>query len=250
VFLTRTTTRIPRKSSPRFWLRPARPETSGERTASRHRCSPAGARRRLPKSRRSTPMRSAIASSAIRQGGVEALGQMALQGSACALDEAESALLDADLQTRAYQTAETGARWVDYSFAVRYTERGMTALQHPLYYREAPAFFRHTIANKLNCQRRSRSGRFGGNWAWMVRRAPRHSAPLRVPHARATARAAKSFADLASTPTPSPQEPAVFPRTSRSGTSGCQSDGFGSCVLRDPQTYPTNRIGMRRIHLA
>jgi transposase len=44
------------------------------------------------------------------------------------------AALDAHLQTHLYQTAKAIAHWVKATFAVAYTESGMTALLHRLGY--------------------------------------------------------------------------------------------------------------------
>jgi transposase len=69
-----------------------------------------------------------------REGGIKALSDIALRGSACALDEEQLALLDAHLQTHLYVTAKAIARWVEETFEVSYTESGMTALLHRLGY--------------------------------------------------------------------------------------------------------------------
>lgn len=69
-----------------------------------------------------------------RDGGVRALGHVAFRGRACALGEAELALLDAHLQTHLYQSAKAVARWVEEQFGVPYTRRCMTALLHRLGY--------------------------------------------------------------------------------------------------------------------
>jgi len=69
-----------------------------------------------------------------RDGGVKALVHVAFRGGACALGEAELALVDAHLQEHLYQTAKALARWVEDCFGVSYTESGMTALLHRLGY--------------------------------------------------------------------------------------------------------------------
>lgn len=69
-----------------------------------------------------------------QQGGVEALGQVAYRGSACALTPAQLELLDAHLQDHLYQTAKAIAHWVEQRFGVCYTESGMTAVLHRLGY--------------------------------------------------------------------------------------------------------------------
>jgi len=69
-----------------------------------------------------------------QQGGLKALQHVAYRGSACELDEAQLARLDAHLQTHLYQTAKAIARWVKDTFGVDYTESGMTALLHRLGY--------------------------------------------------------------------------------------------------------------------
>jgi len=69
-----------------------------------------------------------------QQGGVKALGQVAYRGSACDLDEAQLAMLDAHLQTHLYHTAKAIAHWVKDTFGVDYTQSGMTALLHRLGY--------------------------------------------------------------------------------------------------------------------
>jgi transposase len=69
-----------------------------------------------------------------REGGIKALCHIAFRGSACALDEAQLAILDAHLQEHLYMTAKAIARWVEDTFGVSYTESGMTALLHRLGY--------------------------------------------------------------------------------------------------------------------
>ena len=69
-----------------------------------------------------------------RQGGIEALGNTAFRGSACALDEEQLAILDAHLQEHLYLSAKAVAHWVEETFGVSYTESGMTALLHRLGY--------------------------------------------------------------------------------------------------------------------
>ena len=64
-----------------------------------------------------------------QQGGLMAMGQVAYRGSACDLDEAQLAMLDAHLQT-----AKAIAHWVKDTFGVDYTQSGMTALLHRLGY--------------------------------------------------------------------------------------------------------------------
>jgi transposase len=69
-----------------------------------------------------------------RQGGIKALGHVALRGSSCALDQEQLSILDAHLQEHLYVTAKAIARWVEDTFDVSYTESGITALLHRLGY--------------------------------------------------------------------------------------------------------------------
>ena len=69
-----------------------------------------------------------------RQGGVQALADMAYRGSEATLDAEQLAILDAHLQTHLYVTAKAVAHWVEETFGVSYTESGMTALLHRLGY--------------------------------------------------------------------------------------------------------------------
>ena len=65
-----------------------------------------------------------------RQGGLNALGEVALRGSDGLLDAEPLAWLELHLQTHLYQTAKAIAAWVEETFAVSCTESGMTALLH------------------------------------------------------------------------------------------------------------------------
>ena len=71
-----------------------------------------------------------------RQGGIEALRRVGTDvgGSACALDAGQLACLDAHLQEHLYLSAKAIAHWVEDTFAVSYTESGMTAVLHRLGY--------------------------------------------------------------------------------------------------------------------
>jgi len=69
-----------------------------------------------------------------REGGIQALRDIAFRGSACALDADELAVLDLHLQEYLYLSAKAVARWVQETFGVSYTESGMTALLHRLGY--------------------------------------------------------------------------------------------------------------------
>ncbi|MEA3276161.1 MAG: IS630 family transposase, partial [Pseudomonadota bacterium] len=68
------------------------------------------------------------------QGGLKALGHVAFRGSVCSLDDEQQAVLDLHLQANLYLTAKAIARWVEETFAVSYTESGMTAVLHRLGY--------------------------------------------------------------------------------------------------------------------
>jgi transposase len=69
-----------------------------------------------------------------REGGIQALRDIAFRGSACALDTDELALLDLHLQEHLYLSAKAVAHWVQETFGVSYTDSGMTALLHRLGY--------------------------------------------------------------------------------------------------------------------
>jgi transposase len=69
-----------------------------------------------------------------REGGIQALRDIAFRGSACALDTEELALLDLHLQEHLYLSAKAVAHWVQETFGVSYTDSGMTALLHRLGY--------------------------------------------------------------------------------------------------------------------
>jgi transposase len=65
-----------------------------------------------------------------RQDGVKSLGQVAFRGSACQLDPAHIACLEAHLQRHLYLSAKAIARWLEDPFAVTYIVSGMTVLLH------------------------------------------------------------------------------------------------------------------------
>ena len=71
-----------------------------------------------------------------REGGLEALAGIGtgVGGSACALNAEQLAILDAHLQENLYLSAKAVAHWVEETFAVSYTESGMTAVLHRLGY--------------------------------------------------------------------------------------------------------------------
>jgi transposase len=71
-----------------------------------------------------------------REGGIAALRAIGtgVGGSACALDARQLADLDAHLQESVYLSAKGVANWVKETFAVSYTESGMTAVLHRLGY--------------------------------------------------------------------------------------------------------------------
>ena len=59
-----------------------------------------------------------------RQGGLEALGEVALRGSDRLLDAGQLALLDLHLKTHRYPTAKAIVAWVEETFGVSYIESG------------------------------------------------------------------------------------------------------------------------------
>jgi transposase len=71
-----------------------------------------------------------------RQGGIGALRAIGagIGGSTCALSAKQLAILDAHLQEHLYLSAKSIAHWVEETFAVAYTESGMTAVLHRLGY--------------------------------------------------------------------------------------------------------------------
>ena len=69
-----------------------------------------------------------------KDGGVKGLLRMSYVGSEALLNAEQLRLLEAQLQTRVYATAENVARYVEQRWGVRYTASGMTAVLHRLGY--------------------------------------------------------------------------------------------------------------------
>ena len=65
-----------------------------------------------------------------RQGGLKALGEVALRGSDGLLDAEQVAHLELPLKTHRYPTAKAIAAWVEETFGVSSTAGGMTARRH------------------------------------------------------------------------------------------------------------------------